>query len=728
MKVCHCFIVTLMILCFGMTADAKPPVEPYSSVPGEKELAFVSQWLGHLTRSGAVADESRYSPAIPMSFRCGDRSSADWVRVDNADIETGEWNNDTRLHTLRWKDEQSGLACEMQLTEYRDFPAMSWVVHLKNEGNADSANIHDFKALDFSWKRSDGTMPILYRSQGSDGRTDDFVFTGEEMRKSMWAHNRTVRMDYQANADFRRASNYSLFDSDTRPSATWLPFFNLKTGPDGLIVGIGWNGLWFAEIGHDGNGNCPISAGMQHLNTKLYPGESIRSPLMLVFYWSDEMMHGQNMFRRFVLKHFHPQENEKPVSLPVCCSTWGGTATKQHLSMIAKIAEKKLPYDYYWIDAGWYGKSETDCPNVFQGDWGTVGDWIVNRHRHPDTLLPISEAVKKANMKFLLWFEPIRTTFGTETTVAHPEWFLKNSETPQPGQNVLLDLGNPDARKHIVDTVSGLISENGIDCYREDFNIDPFPFWTWNEPADRVGMREMRFVEGTYAMWDELLNRHQGLLIDNCSSGGRRIELETMKRSVPLWRTDYNCFPYLVTEATQAHTFGISHWLPANAISPFLTGPDTYQCRSALSSGIVLSIEEVGNRPLPENEEEWSWQRERILEAKRVQPYFFGDFYPLSAGGHAMDTWLAYHFYLPEKEKGVIIAFRRPDSNVVSMNFDLLTVRPDCEYEFEDVDTGMTARLSGREIREGGYSLKTSGPRESRLVFYRRIAGTPKNN
>ncbi len=718
----HRICAAAIVVFWGVSllSSAEYAVEPFSSVAKPKELTMMSNWTGHLIRNGATVDESRHSTAIPFSFRCGDRPSTEWIHVDNAAVESGDWNKDAKTHVLRWTDEPTGLTCEMHLTEYRDFPAMTWVVHLKNDGNAETAPIHDFKALDTFWKRGDDTMPLLHRSQGSDGRTDDFVLVSEEMRKSMWTNSRTVRMDYQANSDFRRASNYSLFDSDTRPSATWLPFFNLQTGPDGLIVGIGWNGLWFAEIGHDGNGHCPLSAGMEHLNTKLLPGEAIRSPRMLVFYWSDEFLHGQNMFRRFVLKHFHPQTDGRPTPLPVCCSTWGGTATGEHLKMIEKIVDKKLPYDYYWIDAGWYGKSETDCPNVFQGDWGTVGDWIVNRHRHPDTLKPISDAIKKANMKFLLWFEPIRTTYGTDVTLVHPEWFLKTSPQPDKGSNVLLDLGNPEARQYITDTVSRLISENGIDCYREDFNIDPYPFWTWNEEPDRVGMREIRFVEGTYAMWDELLRRHPGLLIDNCASGGRRIELETMSRSVPLWRTDYNCFPYLVTEATQAHTYGITHWLPANAISPFLSGPDTYQSRSALSSGVVLSLEEVGNRTLPSADDDWTWQRDRILEAQRIKPYFFGDYYPLVAGGHASDTWLAYHLYLPEKEEGVLIAFRRPNSNVVSATFDLLTIRPDADYEFEDIDRNEKTVRSGKEIRAEGFRVTTDSPRESRVIFYRR--------
>jgi hypothetical protein len=42
-------------------------------------------------------------------------------------------------------------------------------------------------------------------------------------------------------------------------------------------------------------------------------------------------------------------------------------------------------------------------------------------------------------------------------------------------------------------------------------------------------------------MWDELRQRHPKLTIDNCASGGRRIDLETCSRSYPLWRSDTQC-------------------------------------------------------------------------------------------------------------------------------------------------------------------------------------------
>ena len=145
---------------------------------------------------------------------------------------------------------------------------------------------------------------------------------------------------------------------------------------------------------------------------------------------------------------------------------------------------------------------------------------------------------------------------------------------------------------------------------------------------------------------------------------------------------------------------------------------DTYRCRSGLSSGAGFYLE--SDRDIDPNFD-WNWLREHIAEAKRVVPYFYGDFYPLTSGNYSNENWLAYHFYLPEKESGLIVAFRRPKSDVMSMNFDLTTLKPDARYEFDDVDTGEKKVLSGAEVRKNGFTVSTKNPRESRLVYYCRV-------
>ena len=74
-------------------------------------------------------------------------------------------------------------------------------------------------------------------------------------------------------------------------------------------------------------------------------------------------------------------------------------------------------------------------------------------------------------------------------------------------------------------------------------------------------MTEIGHVEGLYKMWDDLLARHPGLHIDNCASGGRRLDIEMMSRSFVVWRTDHG---FADTLAEQAQTQALAYWVPEN--------------------------------------------------------------------------------------------------------------------------------------------------------------------
>ncbi|HUV64229.1 MAG TPA: hypothetical protein VMW24_10040, partial [Sedimentisphaerales bacterium] len=310
-----------------------------------EEMALIRAWAHSLitdpgagATDGQVQEPGRCPPDLPFSFVCGTRSSREWVKRENAQCESGAWQNGKRLHSLRWRDAETDLHCVMELTEFREFPAMEWVIRLRNDGAGETAPIAQFKALDTCWTcAKDGEMPELRRAYGSDGRYDDFQYVVDELRQSQWDAGRTIRMDSANNAAFRKVRNGSpafVPFIDGRPSTTWLPFFNLCSGGDGLISAVGWSGQWFAEFAHDGRGKTAISAGMEHLALKLRPGEEIRSPRMLLLYWLGEPIHGHNVLRQFVLQHHSPQVNGRPVEVPVCNGSWGGTPTAGHLATI----------------------------------------------------------------------------------------------------------------------------------------------------------------------------------------------------------------------------------------------------------------------------------------------------------------------------------------------------------------------------------------------------------
>lgn len=211
---------------------------------------------------------------------------------------------------------------------------------------------------------------------------------------------------------------------------------------------------------------------------------------------------------------------------------------------------------------------------------------------------------------------------------------------------------------------------------------------------------------GLYTLWDTLWKRHRGLLIDSCASGGRRIDLETISRSVVLWRSDYH---YFEPVGQQCHTAGISRYLPTTA-----TGcgyPDAYLVRSAMNAGLNLwtawsptADYETYRQFLPP---EASWRagqpfptrRARALAAefRRVRRAFYGDFYPLTPHSTADDVWMAYQFHLPDTGGGIVLAFRRSRCDHPAQTLHLRALEANCLYTLRQSDEQL--RQTRRTVR-----------------------------
>ena len=117
----------------------------------------------------------------------------------------------------------------------------------------------------------------------------------------------------------------------------------------------------------------------------------------------------------------------------------------------------------------------------------------------------------------------------------------------------------------------------------------PLPAWRRNDAPDRQGIIENMYVQGHMAFWDELKRRNPHLRIDACASGGRRNDLETMKRAVPLLRSDFQWhWMENVVHGNQGQTYGLSSWLPFQGTGVYFY--DTYRMRSFYMLALVWDI------------------------------------------------------------------------------------------------------------------------------------------
>jgi alpha-galactosidase len=238
--------------------------------------------------------------------------------------------------------------------------------------------------------------------------------------------------------------------------------------------------------------------------------------------------------------------------------------------------------------------------------------------------------------------------------------------------------------------------------------MHPLYYWRPNEPADRQGMTEVRYIQGFYAYWDRLRADHPQLVIDNSASGGRRLDLEAISRSIALFRTDY----FWVAEADQDMTYSLAAWLPVHAQGVH-EATDAYTFRSGLGTSVCLAFDFTRPRP-------WDGLRALLEEYRSIRDYLYGDFYPLVNGIVGQSLWTAYQFDRSDLGAGVLLAFRREGSGHDAIALKPLGLDPTTSYDITVADGGPNRTLTGAELARTGVEAAADGSRQSILITYRR--------
>ncbi|MCE5199024.1 MAG: alpha-galactosidase [Armatimonadota bacterium] len=663
--------------------------------PTKEEFSRVQTWF-ESTFKPVEGQQSRF----PVSFSLGGDDSKSLLSKWKSEWQsTGSDDTSTR-YTVTFTDPDSGLECRCEIKLYKDFPAVEWVGHFKNNAEKDSSIISDIQALDTVLPNDSTDDWVVHYARGSEYSNIDFE--PQEYR-------------------FRSPVNKIIHSADGRSSdginGGSLPFFNLQLSKSGVIGAIGWTGDWALSLIREGytNGEMQVRAGMKKTHLKLHPGEEIRAPRMLLLFWEGDRTRAHNMWRQLIMAHYRPTVNGAPAMAPVCEAVWGEVRDSKQIEVARWWHENDIPIDAFWIDAGWHGDAEfNEDASVFNSNWGgQVGNWWPNKTTYPNGLKPVGDTLKKLGLGFVLWLEPERVCLGTGFTREHPEWL----QGPICG-NYLFNLGIPEAREYLIDLISSLISEGGITVYRQDFNMGIAPFWAAADASDRVGISEIRHIEGLYAFWDGLRSRNPGLLIDNCSSGGRRIDLETNSRSIPLWRSDYQCFPGFNPTGMQNQTEGLAPWVPLSTGS--CDRVDTYTFRSAFGPGIVLNDTTKGYGPSIGQPAEWL--RKMVREQKEISKYFYGDFYPLLSYSQNDDVWALWQFDRPDLNEGLILAFRRQQSPFSKLDAaKLQALEPDGIYEIRSFDSDQVKQYSGTDLMEKGFPIVINEKPGSAVFVYKKV-------
>lgn len=286
------------------------------------------------------------------------------------------------------------------------------------------------------------------------------------------------------------------------------------------------NGSWYWEIGEtDGRLYLHLSGPTEresHWWKKLEPGESFASVPVAVVAVSggfEEAMQALTMYRRKMRR-----QSDDNVKLPVIFNDYmnclmGQPTTEKLIPLIDAAAE--VGCEYFCIDAGWYSDGVW---------WDGVGEWIPARGRFPGGIEEPLAYVRKKGMIPGLWLEIEAMGISCPLADQVPDdWFFRrHGRRVVENSRLQLDFRHPGVVEHANQVIDRLVNKYGIGYIKMDYNVEFGPGTEVNSDSYGDGLLEHNRA---YLKWlDSVFERYPGLVIENCGSGGCRMDYAMLSR------------------------------------------------------------------------------------------------------------------------------------------------------------------------------------------------------
>jgi alpha-galactosidase len=629
--------------------------------------------------------------AFPTSFKIGDTQyhgfGEDFTELDRR-VETTDLSETT---TIRFSY-QDTLELRLVSTLYPEHAAYEWTVYFTNTGDENSPTISEINGCDYTISAVNPHLCGIYGDGGYD---------------------HIPNMPYDINIS---GMNLEINNESGRSTYGRFPYFQLTHNTGGVFFAVGWPGQWRA--GFDSwNGKVRVYDGQYLLDTYLLPGQTIRTPLSsFLFYEGSDQDRATNLWRSFYMDCNMRHPGGETFEPAVAANTSWMYAEMVYaneanqIDAIKKYHDNGIALDYYWMDAGWYYKTGTES----LPDWLPTGTWYVDESRFPTKFRAISDYAHNLGTKTLLWFEPEVVRLNPELfgeTSVREEWLLPKSGTK------LIDYGNAEAREWLLNRVCTILEEGDIDLYRQDYGVaHPAGEWQANDPTGQIGITENLYVQGYLWFLDGIIARFPDMMIDACAAGGGRNDLETMRRAVPLHKSDGAYSQHDIKQSMNAALFS---WFPY--FGTVVSGPDVchyvdrYGLRSSFCSFPVLGYNL--NADL-----DWQTMKSCIDEWELIKDFYDDNYYPLTEWNRSDSEWTAWEFYDPESGNGFFEAFRPANAVEDTLLVKLKGLKGSATYKLTDTEGRFEATVSGYELKTAGYTITLPEAYSSAVVLIEEVS------
>lgn len=280
---------------------------------------------------------------------------------------------------------------------------------------------------------------------------------------------------------------------------------------------------WQIELMVRRTGEVTLAGGIAdedfgHWSLSLNPGESFTAPKAMVAEGSS-LLEVCDALIKAQTPDMSPVDDHMGITFNEYCTTWGDPTIDNMKKICDRIKDKDI--QYLVMDSGWY-------LNKGENWWDHIGKWEVDAGRFPNGLKELTDYVRSQGMIPGIWFEPESLAWGSPL-YENPDYYLTRNGVPiTVGGKRFLDMEKAQVREFLREKVNKLLKENNFGYIKIDYN-DTIGIGCDGYESLGEGLR--RRLLATQDFFRELRREIPDLVIENCSSGGHRLEPSMMALS-----------------------------------------------------------------------------------------------------------------------------------------------------------------------------------------------------
>jgi alpha-galactosidase len=344
--------------------------------------------------------------------------------------------------------------------------------------------------------------------------------------RSKWSNE--ARLDSVSVEDLQLEPSWSGYgaaserfgQTGSMPVRRFFPFVAVEDRQNHAIWGVqlACPSSWQMELYRRDDGLC-ISGGLVdfdfgHWSKTLKPGESLETPtaFLSVCIGDIDLLCSRLVSMQEAALHAMHMPKRLPVVFNEFCTTWGCPSQKNVERILASLRGHDI--DYFVIDAGWYASEE-------KGWEANMGDWNINDRLFPGGFTAAVDAIRAAGLKPGLWFEA--EVCGCDAKAfAMTDHLLKRHDLPiTVGTRRFWDMRDDWVQAYLQEHVIDLLKRHHFEYVKIDYN-DSIGVGCDGAESLGEGLRQNQIAARTFM--EHIRESLPGILVENCSSGGHRLE------------------------------------------------------------------------------------------------------------------------------------------------------------------------------------------------------------